>query len=779
MTAAIEKLVLENFRGASNRCEIKFDKKPKQLVIIFGENGTGKSAIVDAIDFVCNKSIGSLLDRSMGKNKHPYVACIGMKTTDIRVELTANDNTWIGKQDGRMVDVTGDGDMPQVSILRRSQLLKLIDARPAERYEALRSFIDVSNIEKSEATLRNAINDVKKEHDKSNSQLEQSKQLLRELWEKEGSPNDNFTSWARDKSGVDSEFLETKVKTLHMVIQSLIKANEKKLEFENTTNDQKEAQDKLNIIEKEIDELPSIEGKKATELVALLKKANDFIAKPSEFDNCPVCLQPVVADELRSSINKRLEDNNKYVVLERKHTNTINDYEVCKKNRENAVEALVKQIRTTTKFIHSESDLLVQTKTIKWCQYQKFMDSDSVDDEQLVVATGLMETLEPFKQEYDNAYKEIQTNLNQLNSIQIQYKNLKNNTEKAKSLKCLLDRLEKAESICRINRNNFTQDILNSIADEANRLYKIIHPREKLGSLKLEIYKRSSINQTATFEERENVPPQGYFSESHLDTLGLCVWLALAKRHEPREMIIVLDDVFTSVDGEHVRRIKDVINEVKNEFGQVIITTHYRYFQDLYKQAKGPGQQAQLLELLPWSLSGGIRVYGTKSAIEELKIKIDEEPLDRQGISSKAGVMLEAILSEVGYQYRINIPADVRNKRTLGELLNACKRLFDKLEIEREVLSENPDDIEGPKLKLENQFDDVNEIFIRNQVGGHYNIDGLGIPDVDVKAFGNATLNLAIALTCRNCGEIPSKGEGSYFRCSCKKTKMRPLKYKR
>ncbi len=59
----ISKLVLTKFRGATTETVLGFDDE-KPIVLIFGENGRGKSTIIDAIDFVCNKSAGSIKARS-------------------------------------------------------------------------------------------------------------------------------------------------------------------------------------------------------------------------------------------------------------------------------------------------------------------------------------------------------------------------------------------------------------------------------------------------------------------------------------------------------------------------------------------------------------------------------------------------------------------------------------------------------------------------------------------------------------------------------------------
>ncbi len=69
--------------------------------------------------------------------------------------------------------------------------------------------------------------------------------------------------------------------------------------------------------------------------------------------------------------------------------------------------------------------------------------------------------------------------------------------------------------------------------------------------------------------------PGAYYSEAHLDTLGLCVYLALAKQAGTQDRIVVLDDVLTSVDEAHLGRIIELIDEEADGLGHLIITTHF------------------------------------------------------------------------------------------------------------------------------------------------------------------------------------------------------------
>jgi len=65
--------------------------------------------------------------------------------------------------------------------------------------------------------------------------------------------------------------------------------------------------------------------------------------------------------------------------------------------------------------------------------------------------------------------------------------------------------------------------------------------------------------------------------------------------------------------------------------------------------------------------------------------------------------------------------------------------------------------------------------FIRNQVGCHFNISGMDIPDNEVRDFGSATIALVEALICPNCGALATKtaNDGTHLRCSCPKRAAR------
>jgi hypothetical protein len=156
---------------------------------------------------------------------------------------------------------------------------------------------------------------------------------------------------------------------------------------------------------------------------------------------------------------------------------------------------------------------------------------------------------------------------------------LDENEKSAAELETLLPKLKSALKIVEDERRTFTDETLGSIAGQVGLLYEKVHPGEGLDKVslgRLDPKKKASLDIGASFCGKADTPPPAYFSDSHLDTLGLCVFLALAGRDSPSETILVLDDVLASVDEPHVDRLIEMLYDQAVTFRHCIITTHYR-----------------------------------------------------------------------------------------------------------------------------------------------------------------------------------------------------------
>ena len=307
MANLIKKIEMDNFRGASRPSVIEFDPT-KNMAVIFGENGRGKSTIVDAIDMVANGLPGSLAGRPSTSTKQ-HLPSIASDHQDLSVKLYIDRMEWESSLDGSTIHVSGDSPCPAVHILRRNQLLKLIETQPAQRYEALRRFVDVDGVEQSEQYLRDCVRETDAELESLSEQLTDAQNELEKLWKAEKSPGESCLKWAQEKSQVDISDIEILADYLKSLIECINTAISGKQRFDLSQNDYKVKSSNLSVIAKEIKNAPGLGATEAIQLLNILQQTQAYFLKLEEPPTkCPVCEQVVIADQLTDSIQRRLAD---------------------------------------------------------------------------------------------------------------------------------------------------------------------------------------------------------------------------------------------------------------------------------------------------------------------------------------------------------------------------------------------------------------------------------------------------------------------------------------
>ena len=787
MANLIKKIEMDNFRGASRPSVIEFDPT-KNMAVIFGENGRGKSTIVDAIDMVANGMPGSLADRSSTSTKQ-HLPSIESNHQDLSVKLFIDGMEWEASLDGSTIHVSGDSPCPTVHILRRNQLLRLIETQPAQRYEALRRFVNVDGVEQSEQYLRDCVRETNAELTSLSRQVIDAQNELEKLWKDEGSPGDSWIKWAHEKSQVDISETKTLATYLTSLIDSINTAIASKDRFDTSFIDYQSKFANLKAVEEEIKSSPGLSAEEAIKLLNILQQTQTYISETKEpVTECPVCEQPVVADKLTESIQKRLTSMTEIKELDELKKAGKRQLHGSESTLSTDSKQLLRQSQNVIGIISENKHLDVPELVIDVEKYVALSKNELDNKKKNKLCVELVGIINRYIISLKSRHTELQKDIHQHNAIKNHYDRFVGCYKSTLHVEKVFATLQKSLDIIHSKRIDFTQGILNEVADEWNRLYRRIHPNEPLGNctLSLDPDRRHSLHQGAEFEGHQGVPPQAYFSDSHLDTLGFCVWLSIAKRGTPQDTIIVLDDIFTSADSVHLRNIVELLTEEAENFSQVVMTTHYRQWRDRYRYMQSASGNVHLIELHRWSLEKGVRACNSKLVLEELREALCKEPFDRQDVASRAGILLESIFDTLALQYGCRTRHTRSDDHTLVELSNACSRLFGRLQI-----GKSPHLVNAPLTKeqvreaVEENFtitcplDIFSKIkdssFVRNQVGCHYNISGMEISDEEVEEFGDDVLSLAIGITCQNCGTLPGRNRGTHFGCPCGLTKLMPL----
>jgi recombinational DNA repair ATPase RecF len=166
------------------------------------------------------------------------------------------------------------------------------------------------------------------------------------------------------------------------------------------------------------------------------------------------------------------------------------------------------------------------------------------------------------------------------------------------------------------------EGIYEKVADDFTKYYRVINRDDEqkfVGNLKAAPAK---LNFDVDFYGRGLFPPGAYHSEGHQDGMGLCLYLALMKHTLGDNFTFaVLDDVLMSVDAGHRR---DVCRLLKSEFAktQFILTTHDRVW---LQYMKTEGLIAHSQSFGGWTVDAGPRVWDDNDVWLEIQNKLDKE----------------------------------------------------------------------------------------------------------------------------------------------------------
>lgn len=763
----ISRVELEKFRGATTVTGIDFDTT-KPVVVIFGENGSGKSTLGNALDFVCNKSKGSL--EAMSSTNHAHIVSIGNNASELKVRVFQGATVWEGSQDGRIIRVTPADDIPKVSTLRRSKLLKLVEATPSERFNTIKAFIDFDNIAASEQKLRDAAKKSKANVERYAGLLAQARGSLESLWASNGRVGESAKEWASAKLGVDLTSARNSITSFDESIKSIEI-------FESSRRASASSLDELTATEAELNQSRAAVGPAGgiaetdVSLVEILNKVQSFISEPYDRNQCPACLSEFDLLRLRAEIQERIDS----LVSARELSEQIRLKSATVATQKAIHERTLKKLQESVgKLGDSVGAILPDPRALTDVLSRLGnvdLEGEGFSGADLDELGGILTAA---KSLFLEKREELNRNITLHDAIKTTLDLVERNELEVEEEDLIAKRLQKALDIVHGTRISLTQNILDAVFDDFLRYWEAIHPGEPIKPTRLALSEsaKGSLNQLGSFAGHDDIPPQAYFSESHLDTLGFCYWLAIAKYSSKGDTIVVLDDVFTSVDSEHIDRIIDLLNGEAEHFHQIIITTHQRRWHDSYRFGVRARDKAVVLELDRWDPVRGIVTYPSRMEIDRLEELLAAGPFDRQSICSKAGVLLEQAFDEITKLYRCSMPRGPRNEYTLSDYVNAVKKLFTQLKIKR------PDGAgTDEELLFQRVFDGlVPFVTVRNQVGAHFNLTAAEYSDADITKFGNLTVSLIRGLICRNClgmalRENRHTGE---WACGCKETRMFP-----
>jgi wobble nucleotide-excising tRNase len=374
----------------------------------------------------------------------------------------------------------------------------------------------------------------------------------------------------------------------------------------------------------------------AMEVLQLLRRGRDYL-RTAESNRCPICQQEIEARGLLRSLIQRVQDLEQISLqeqsLERLRAElevAVNDSAARLRTLErdtsalsfdqtrvgdlsNALAMLRESLHSPAAVETREMANRLENALARWLRWTdesiKALEAESQSEaeaspeiDQVRAVLDLLEQVRVRRAQAEQGRKE---------RVRLTEERVRLDSEQARRARALA-LADRAYATFIHVKNKEIQRVYDEIRADLVRMYDFLHPGEghDLLSIAMDPNKRGSTELRIGFYDRHDEDPRAFGSEGHLDSLGLCIFLAFVKRFNGDWPLLVLDDVVSSVDIQHKRRVATLLFE---EFGdrQLFVTTQdSRWFSELRRAQEQTGHAADThnVAIEAWSLEEGPRI---------------------------------------------------------------------------------------------------------------------------------------------------------------------------
>jgi len=693
----------EHFRGLPNySCELK-----GKSVVILGGNGKGKSGIVDGIEFLFAGKIGRFHGEGTGgidaeeaiqhidKNGEPAVELYFTPTNDKVRRALSSSELEIPAKPAIKNYITSHPPVESF-ILRRGQILNFISDQDANRYRKyiqLLGLTDVDNLQRSFVEAGQL----------AEAQLATARQALSNelaVFRESGWAPTTLDSILARCSDVSREFDFPELVNwdqLNPVIASLesrrspeITAQVDELNRAILSFERRLPSGVAGLVA-EADEIQIVltalcDASDEAAAAGIIREGITFFAS-REASVCPLCERSL--DEGYADVLEKLNTRNEALTQLRNNEERMN----------HVLDLLITKVQQTSDLLADDlkSDSLLaaddqqslrdaRASSLKWWRLLKRIQRGH-PAHQILCPTRL-ESLWSLRRRLLTELTARRTSLIPDNTTQLEnaiafLEKAKNSgpriksgeTEFTKATKTSAN-ANKARDVFSTAREKSIQLIFERIAGKVLEYYKKLHdinadetsectqlvltatPRAAAGGLRLVVEFLGLVGSS---------DPRAFLSEGHLDSLGLCLYLATVRLFNPPETLLVLDDVLTSIDKEHRHRVAELVFEEFADF-QILLTTHDEHWFGILQtmaQARGDLDKWIFKRIARWTLHGGPESASFESTWSFIDSNLTEDAYRELG--GPLRLVLEDFLKRVAAKISLKVNYKFDGKYTSGD----------------------------------------------------------------------------------------------------------------
>lgn len=792
----LRKLSVSGFRGARFALPLDFTNKSKSLAI-FGENAAGKSTITDALEWFLTDRIGHLWREDCKQEALRHVLMAEGDDSTVAVEFIGDSligekrlssdlktSTDLANDDTRAVV---EGLQDDRIILRHADIVAFLDQQKGAKRKAIADIIGYEEINKFRDVIQGTLNALKREPAyagaKTNAdtcagdmvrdvgQIVPDRQAFLASAQSIVAPfefgieiTDEATFAEAEKALNALGNSEGKIKKAQRLGQLAKACTALAIEITTFAPDTEAFVTSYNALAKERESVNRLR------LSDFLSKGQAVIESDDYVDDaCPFCLSECELGILQGEVVKRLEALS--AIQERLDT--------VKAQKDAALQAILsigqqaKAIGETYSDLTGFDDLVAATMTARKflrvahqgittafdgltvyeaadgfedgiARLQRYCQTGAANAEEEAGKLGLNEQ----EQKVATALSSLRTLENRVRDYERAQRVIDAYEAQILTLDAIFEHFVTVQNVT-------LQSVLDTISADVGKFYAKLHPNESVDNVRLTMVGEEGVEFQYVFHGQEVQPPRKYLSESHLNSLGVVLFLANARIFNKKAKFLVLDDIVTSFDTSHRRRLLRLLRDEFSDW-QIIILTHESVWFEIIKREMA--QHGWKFHEVRADGPNGIVLDDSLASLKE----IIAQKKGKDDVTNDLRKLLEMVLKEICASLEVKVAFrfnEWNEKRMSEELISQLRStLGDK----------------SPDLKKHAVFSDLAGSALVANLVSHDNADRIVGKDIDVLL--EDIEKLVSLFMCPECeryisAKIEVPGEKAVS-CKCGKTRI-------
>ena len=710
----IKSINISGIRGIKDPLNLNLNNKS---ILIFGENGSGKSSLTDAIEWYYSDGVEHLISKETGTTKgrrslrNLFIpdngdAFVNIQYSNNKLDATKTIDSSLRTSISNTADDFKEYLLSTESenlILRYRDLVEFIIAKPGEKLEKLQNIIGFSVVADVRGLFKKSAGRIARNIKLTNfdNQKDAQQSVVLDNLGQNAYTDDQLFAGAnllikplrigkdiKSHNDIQDVLKEIKTKEDSALLEQIsfyTKVGEDLTEISGNIDSIHSSYKTYHTIYTELRKDP--ENIQKLQLLALLKEGQSVLKNDvTRDDYCPLCLQEKSKIELIKELNERIkeleeleEEKNKLEEQGQKlkgilqvNVNTIDRLlkeKFFKEEQQAKLLEKVHQIKTTLNVFSAElkKELIAKDPINAPSKIQ-------IDKKQIFEfakhAQGTAKALTESKK--SNVKFQIYIRLSNAVTAYNQYQSIKKKQEILTRQQVTFELLF-ADFIKR--QEEALNMFLGTFSSNINEYYTSMNPNEKIEDIKLTSIKDKNddlvgITIEYKFFDETKTPPNAYLSESHINCLGLSFFLASVKAFNKQNEFFVLDDVISSFDRPHRSRFAKLLTDKFRNYQILLLTHEQGFFELLASDVKSKGG---LIQDFKWSKENGVEI---KESITDIKERIVKkfESKNKEGLGNDIRVYTEKVMKEIANNidaqvaFRYN---EINEKRMAPELFDA------------------------------------------------------------------------------------------------------------